>query len=398
MRRNRLLYLLMLALTAGAAYVYGERLLYVALAVLLIMPVASLLLTFVLLYVLRVTQTLPDTIVKSERAFIKLHLHNVSPAFFGNIACNFHTDDFAVEMEEALTIWLRTKHEMQQFDDRYRGVKLEIPFSVKYRGLFAVGLKSIRATDLMGLFRLTRRVNRKQEILALPRVIALNELPLAAHLLTQAQSRFDIKDEDYATISDIRPYVPTDSVKRVHWKLTAKRNEWMVKLFQSNALNTVTIIMDSARRNISEGERYSLEDQIVENTIGLLRFCLTKNMPVELRVTNGAKAHAGNLADFDTAYHMLAELEFEDKTLLNPLAVLTQLLTDAGGNVNIVIFTANITIRLYTQLANAVSKGHYAAVVYFATEKPSPECERIFRLMDEGGFPVFRMRSWGEEE
>jgi len=385
---NRILYGTLLVGVAMLAWTTGERLAYLSLLVLSVMPVASLVFTFVALRGIRVGQGIPHTVIKNEDCALKLRLNNPTPIPFVNVECVLRYNKYTTEVEEM------DRFTLQPFTPETQ----MIPFTMRYRGRYQIGVDTVQATDFMGLFHLRRNYKRYVDILALPRVVEVESTPLAMNLMTDAASRFDIRDEDYATISDIRPYVPTDSVKRVHWKLTAKRNEWMVKLFQSNALNTVTIIMDSARRNISEGERYSLEDQIVENTIGLLRFCLTKNMPVELRVTNGAKAHAGNLADFDTAYHMLAELEFEDKTLLNPLAVLTQLLTDAGGNVNIVIFTANITIRLYTQLANAVSKGHYAAVVYFATEKPSPECERIFRLMDEGGFPVFRMRSWGEEE
>jgi len=385
---NRILYGMLLVGVAILAWTSGERLAYLSLLVLFIMPVASLVFTFVALQGLRVRQGIPHTVIKNEDCVLSLRLYNPTPIPFVNVQYVLHYNEHTTEMEEAGSLTL------QPFTPDMQ----EIPFTVLYRGHYQIGIDTVRATDFMGLFNLQRNHKKHVDVLALPRVIEVESTPLAMNLMTDAASRFDIRDEDYATISDIRPYIPTDSVKRVHWKLTAKRNEWMVKLFQSNALNAVTIIMDSARRNVPEKERYSLEDQIVENTIGLLRFCLTKNMPVELLVTNGAKARAGNLADFDTTYHMLGDIEFEDRTSLNPLAVLTQLLTEAGGNVNIVIFTANITIRLYTQLANAVSKGHYAAVVYFATDKPNPECERVFRLMDEAGFPVFRMKSWGEEE
>jgi len=391
MNRNRILYLFLLALTGGVAYVYGERLLYVALAVLLIMPVASLVLTFILLYILRVQQTLPEAVVKNERALIQLHLHNVSPAFFGSIACTFHTDDFAVEMEEAITMWLRAKHEMQNFDDRYRGVKQEIPFYVKYRGQFNVGLKSIRATDLLGLFRLTRRLNRKKNLLVLPRVIGLDSLPLATHLLTQAHSRFDIKDEDYTTISDIRPYLQTDSIKRVHWKLTAKRNEWLVKNFQSNALNKVTMLLDTRQLPISYREQVVLEDTLLEMALGVARFCLYKGMPVEFTVGEGATVECHNPASFETIYHLGAQVEFNPLPAFTPLSMIAHCLNDASGYLNAMIFTTRLDGELYERLINGKNNGHYLAVYYFPTMIKDADSEEIFRMLDESGAPVFRV-------
>ncbi|MCL2364199.1 MAG: DUF58 domain-containing protein [Defluviitaleaceae bacterium] len=391
MRRNRILYLLLLAITGAVAYVYGERLLYVALAVLVIMPVASLVLTFILLYVLRVEQTLPQAVVKGERALIRLHLRNVSPAFFGSIACNFHTDDFALEMEEAITMWLRAPSEMQNFDDRYRGVKQEIPFSVKYRGQFNVGLKSIRATDLLGLFRLTRRMNRKKDLLVLPRVIALDSLPLATHLLTQAHSRFDIKDEDYTTISDIRPYLQTDSIKRVHWKLTAKRNEWLVKNFQSNALNKVTMLLDTRRLPIGYREQIVLEDSILEMALGVARFCLYRGMPVELTVGEGATVACHNPASFETIYHLAAQIEFNPQPTYTPLSMIAHCLNDASGYLNAMIFTTRLDGELYERLLNGKNNGHYLAIYYFPTVIKDADSEEIFRMLEDSGAPIFRV-------
>jgi len=386
MRRNWLFYLLMVAMVAAGAYVMGERLLYVALAVLAGMPVASYIMTFILLRVLTVSQRAPEAVVKGNVGMITLRLSNVSPAFFGYISCQFYTDDFAVETEEGVTVWLQDAAATETV-----GATHEIPFTVKYRGFFNIGLKTIHATDILGLFRLSRRTNKKVPLVALPRVVALGHFPLATHLLTQAHSRFDIKDEDYATISDIRPYLPTDSIKRVHWKLTAKRSEWLVKNFQSNALNKVTMVFDTLQLPLRYKEQIILEDRMIEMSMAIARHCLYQGMPVEFLTGDGHRAECHNPASFEAIYHMGSQLAFTETPALTPLSMLTHSLNDASGYLNMMIFTTRLDSELYERIANGMNNGHYIAVLYFPPIIKDPATESVYRLLNDSGAPVFRI-------
>jgi uncharacterized protein (DUF58 family) len=38
--------------------------------------------------------------------------------------------------------------------------------------------------------------------------------------------------QNESVFSDIRDYVPGDSLNRIHWKLTAKEGKWLTKDFQ----------------------------------------------------------------------------------------------------------------------------------------------------------------------
>jgi uncharacterized protein (DUF58 family) len=378
---NRCVYASVHAVLLVSAWIYGERLLYIALIVFSAMPVVSFITAFVLLRVLMVSQTIPDTVVKNDTGVITLRFRNPAPVFFGNIQCVFHTDDFAVETEEGTTLWLKTLETATQ----------EIPFRVKYRGIFQVGIKSVQAVDMMGLFRLKRRFYKKTEIHVLPRIVDMSGFPLAMNVLTEAHSRYDIKDEDYATISDIRPYLPTDSIKRVHWKLTAKRNEWLVKNFQSNVLNKVTVIFDSLRLHLRYKEQIILEDRIIETAMGLARFCLRKGMPVNFMTGEGHTVSCQNAAMFETVYTIGSHLIFKEKPPYNPQSMLTQCLNDAAGYVNALILTPRLDGSLYERIVNGMNNGHYIAVLYFPTTIKDPDSEEIFQLLSEGGAPCFRV-------
>jgi len=378
---NRMVYALILVAAIVFAWTSGERMAYTAAIVFFALPICSYIITFIMLKGLRVEQTVPTSIIKLQPGVLMVRLHNMTPVLFGNVRCVFYVNKYAVETVEDHFFNLSP----------FKPTIAQVPFRVLYMGRYQIGLQSVQATDVMGLFRLQRRYSKRVTIIATPRILDISNLPLVMDLLAQASSRFDIRDEDYATIAEVRQYLPTDSVKRVHWKLTAKRNEWLVKVFQANALNCVTVIVDNTRMSIFERERYILEDQIIENAIALVRFCLNKGMPIDFMVTDGSKVQAQTTAGFNSIYNMTGDIVFEERPVLNIVSMLTHVLNEASGYVNTVIFTPTLNIELYERIVNATNKGHYAAVVYFAGKVPFRESERIYSLLVQGGLPCFRM-------
>ncbi|MCL1844077.1 MAG: DUF58 domain-containing protein [Defluviitaleaceae bacterium] len=383
MKINRALWLMILVATAAGAWFSGERILYVASVVLFVLPVFSYILTFFMLKKLRVFQGVPKNVLKNDTSNLIVRLHNVWFLPFGGIEILIHADENAFIVPQSQFVPLNP----------FEKKELEIPFVISYRGHFELGIKSVLAIDITGLFKLNRKFDVQKPITSLPLVVDMADFPLAMNLMTQAHSRFDIRDEDYATISDIRAYQPTDSIKRVHWKLTAKRNEWLVKMFQSNALNSVTILLDSQRPALPPKEALALEDIIIETALGLAKFCLKKNMPVDMLTTEGHKACTRTAAEFDVIYQTAAELRFAPETAMSCPSILNSALIDASGYINAVIFTANLTAGLYERIINGANNGHYIAVLYFCppTTPPDEDSEEIFRSLTEGGMPCFRL-------
>ena len=378
---NRVIYIALLLAVTLFAITSGERMAYISAVVLFILPLISFTITFVMIRVLVVKQDIPESIVKAEEDVLFVRLHNRTPLPFTRIECRFITNEYAVEIN----------HNKSASINPMETVVLEIPFYGVFRGKYPFGLEEIWATDFMGLFRIKRKYEIPSEILIMPHIAEFSGIPFAINVMSEASSRFDHRDEDYSIISDIRPYTPTDSIKRVHWKLTAKRNEWLVKVFQSNALNCVSVILDSLEPSADDEEKYFLEDQIVENALGLARHCLTKAMPVDFIDTGGGKTRAITLQQFEVIYHSTAQVEFEKEPPLNPVAILSSMINDSASYVNAIIFTSKLDVELYERVINAMGKGHFTAVVYFATKKPVREYERLYNLMADNGLPCFRM-------
>jgi len=378
---NRARYFVVWAIIGGSAWLYGERMLYVALAVLTALPILSYIIATVGIMTLKISQHLPESILKEEYGNLVVDIENPTRLPFGTVRFLFYGDDFAVQMQGAILTRLGFRKPTRQ----------QIPFQINYRGEYEMGIKSIQIMDLTGLFRLTRQINMPVNMLSLPRIKDMNKFPIASNLLTQTTSRFDIRDEDYATISDIRPYLPTDSIKRVHWKLTAKRNEWLVKNFQSNALHQVTIILDTKRMAVDYKEQIATEDRIVEHFLGLADFCLKKGMPVEYTSGEGHKITGRHPGDFENMYYSVSRLHFEDDPLGSPYSILSQALNDTTGYINAIILTPRLDAALYERMVNAQHNGHNIAVIYFALTPPDKGSEEVYSLLEEGGNVCFKV-------
>ncbi|MCL2372801.1 MAG: DUF58 domain-containing protein [Defluviitaleaceae bacterium] len=378
---NRLIYLVILAAIGSYAWLSGERVLYVGVAVLLCMPVFSYILALVMLRSLRIKQAVPKTIVKGEEGAIKVQFYSIIPMPLNNIECIFFTDEHAINAKVIEPFGINP----------YRAAVLKAPFTAVFRGEYVLGLRIVRTTDIMGLFRLRRRVNKAANVTVLPRLRDFQRFSLASNVFTQASSRFDIRDEDYATIADVRPYMPSDSIKRVHWKLTAKRNEWLVKIFQSNALNQVTLILDSQQLQLDIAEKYTIEDAMVEEAVSIMRFCANRGIPLGFHASYGYEAKVSNLQEFEHIYLASAGFVFQPTPKLNPLAILTHVLNETTGYANAIILTSRLDQEIFERILSSVGNGHHVAVIYFATASPDAESEKYFRIFSEGGMPCFRV-------
>ncbi len=107
----------------------------------------------------------------------------------------------------------------------------------KYSGTAVIRLVKAKSFDLLGLLALSvpkEMYQGKEEIVVLP---AIYEVPIEisdkTNFLVEEQERFllgrNVMDETVAEQFQIREYQPGDKIRSIHWKLTAKADELMVR-------------------------------------------------------------------------------------------------------------------------------------------------------------------------
>jgi uncharacterized protein (DUF58 family) len=376
--RNRLLYIIIIVLFLGAAWAYGGAMVYFTLYALLIMPLLSLAVSFIALRGLKITQYTEYTeLIKNEPGRYEVSIHNRTPLMHGDIECQFIDDHFAVEADRSFsTVYARP----------FKKETHIINFRVRYRGIYRLGLSRLLITDQLGLFVLKRKLYDTITLTVWPRLIDIPYFPLVTNILSQSNSLFEIREEDYSTVSDVRKYEPTDPLKRVHWKLTAKRNEWMVKNFQTNALNRVTVLTDTFKLSDIYEEALILEDMIIETSMAVMNYCLRRGMPVEWYARNDVRREAFNSGQFETLYHMAVNLTFDGTVeSASVLPLLNKCINEYSGYLNAVLFTVDLSPALYERVINAERIGHSISVLYFTRKKRDTDAADILGKLQSSG-------------
>ena len=390
--RNRMVYISFIAYVLAIALIYGEHMAYIALYALLLLPLFSLIVSFVCLRFLDITQSADEPVVVKEDGWsFYARVRNRSPLMFSSIEylvtddSDFFCDSFYPKTLSAEPFCKK----VYQFKCRFI-----------YRGNFLMGVKAVRVMDVLGLFMLRKKVRLPVfDVTVLPLLAEIHSFPIEISSMPQEMqcSRFDINEEDYENISDIRGYLPADSMKRIHWKLSAKRSEWMVKEYRANASNKMYIIVDveaSINNNpvADRHDKLSTEDIIVGNSLALMQYYLKHSIPVRIITTNGVTITRHEPSGMESALMESAGIAFVDETGENRTITLLRKVTDENnGFVNAVILTQKPDALLGECIISMNRAGNNVVLLYFPCREPDENCEYVYNAMAAAGVTVRRI-------
>ena len=147
------------------------------------------------------------------------------------------------------------------------------------RGLYEVGIKDIELYDIFGLFKFKRRVNTIEEILVLPKRIMLygemSDNIIAAEGDEKNKSKVG---EDRTIVSHIRDYAEGDNINSIHWKLSLKKDDLVVKVYDHPNDNNIMIIADMQAHEFDDADLWEDEgDCVVEAALSIAMKCVYEN-------------------------------------------------------------------------------------------------------------------------
>jgi len=126
--------------------------------------------------------------------------------------------------------------------------KLRLPLELTDLGRFEFEADQICLQDLLGIVRFKRKIQVDQEIYSIPYGEKEEGFP-ASQYLAGARETEESKERgnDFSEISEIRKYIPGDRIRDIHWKLSAKEDELMVKQRVSVAGSELVLVLNFDR-------------------------------------------------------------------------------------------------------------------------------------------------------
>jgi hypothetical protein len=124
------------------------------------------------------------------------------------------------------------------------GYHLKNTVCFRFRGTYDIGVECFYIYDFFRLFRVRVDVDNLTTIYVLPRRLTLDEA--SAHSVSDDTVR-TVRSPlavDKLEVSDIRDYQNGDSLKSIHWKLSSKSENFIVKDYNTGTSNQTVIYCD----------------------------------------------------------------------------------------------------------------------------------------------------------
>ena len=125
-----------------------------------------------------------------------------------------------------------------------RVVQLSYTVEGVRRGIHPIGPLQVTSTDPFGLARRTTVFGERTPVTVAPAVI---DLPALNNFAGEAGGTLHTTNNQLGQGADnliARPYVPGDSMRRIHWRATAHRDELMVRQEEQESTPEATVVMD----------------------------------------------------------------------------------------------------------------------------------------------------------
>jgi len=257
MWKNRLIYLLILGGLFLFFVDYSGWISAFFLLLALLLPLFSLLLALFSLPGLKLQMKSESTLYSSSSLSIRIEVR--MPHRIGDplLSCRFSlTDCMSGE---------KTVQKLRFGACEGMTIRTEVPFCGKRE----LSLHTIRLYDSLGLFALPVSEKDSRSAWVLPR--PEKHIMPACFSRLSALSYHPRPGGGYSEVHENRPYQPGDPTNTIHWKLSAKNDELIVREPQENSRMAVLLILhaENDRRRLDQavGECFWLSEQLIGRDI-----------------------------------------------------------------------------------------------------------------------------------
>ena len=265
-------------------------------------------------------------------------------------------------------------------------------FPCPHVGVYPVGITQITFSDCFGLFSLRKKSPLPPvSVTVLPNPIETE--PLAVSPGEGESTTTQRALADHSVPEDIRAWQDGDELKRVHWKLSMRRQSLMVHTYETPQRPDALVLLDCAAPKCAPAARATLIDALTEACAGTLKSLLEAGRATRLPLSASGQ---GEFSGHDTQalpamLHAVAGAGYTKPTDFSRVLWLSSRRMQRTGS------TAILTTRLTPAVADAAlalsRMGSKMRFTLVTAGELSEEEAQLLHLLFAGGLETAHIRA-----
>lgn len=308
MVRNRVLYVVAVLVAVGFSMAYMSKVTQIILCVVLTYPLLALAMAIVQLIFVKAEFCAPRIVIQKELMFglrIKVRNPFIIPAVPVELLCSIPDGDLGMFCEKKLFVALPPFGESE----------IALKCRHRFRGGYNCEIRRLYVVDPLRIIRVSKRFERSIPIVFLPRRFEL-EGGIFQSAVEQSYAQRQLNSADKEDFSHVRDYRDGDILQMVHWKLTAKQDEIMIKQYDSTNDLHAAVLCDYEQKNDAEGMERA--DMVIETAIAFVNTAFDTGIhsTVDIGALNERLPFIGDKGAFERFFDTMSvippDLETED--------------------------------------------------------------------------------------
>lgn len=209
-----------------------------------------------------------DRVVRREQLAYKLSVRMFSPLPVAPLTLHFHLPS---GRETAFHLTARLIGETGS----------ENNFTCPHVGLCHVGATHVTISDCFSLFSFTRKIRGA----LIPVTVLPNPIDAACPAFSPGEGEHSAAQRaqsDRSTPVDTRAWQDGDELKRVHWKLSMRKQSLMVHTYETRQRPDALILLDCGEPDCELSARAQVVDLLTESAAGVIKALLEAAHPVRM--------------------------------------------------------------------------------------------------------------------
>ncbi len=265
--------------------------------------------------------------------------------------------------------------------------RLTLPFHASHVGVCAPGVKAYTIEDLFGFFSIRRCPEASQgDLLVLPVVFPVEDL-----LFAPGDSGFETlarATEDVTNPSDVRTYQQGDALKKIHWKLSLRKGELMVRRFEEPVLPEVLVLMDCSQPPTwgHPDAEADVRDSLLETAASVVAHQLHSDHGVRLPLQGTHPVEFEKSMGLPLLLEDLARLDFSETDRFERVLLLeTRRLRKVGSTV---IVSARLNSNMVDMMIRMRRMGPYVRLYLITFTPDDPKLVPLISKLQQAAIQV----------